>query len=99
MRTDTQNRREDPIGITGIARAMEEVRLPLTILSARAQLLHRRIQKGGIVDPHACLESLVSIQRAAQELEFMFMEVDQLLRTSSELARTQQDTLAVRQDS
>jgi predicted RNA-binding protein with EMAP domain len=99
MHPDTQNRRDDSIAMTGIARTMEEVRLPLTILSARAQLLHRRIQQGGIVDPRACLEGLVSIQRAAQELEFMFMEIDQLLRTSSELARTQQDTLAVRQDS
>jgi signal transduction histidine kinase len=62
-----------------ITRAICDVRAPLTAISARAQLLHRRIEHGWIDDPHICLGSLESIHRAAQELEARLHDLEQIV--------------------
>jgi signal transduction histidine kinase len=56
-----------------------DVRSPLTILSARAQLLARRIEHGRIDNPYSCLGSLESIRRAAQELEARLHDLEQIV--------------------
>jgi signal transduction histidine kinase len=62
-----------------ITRAIHDVRSPLTILSARAQLLARRIEHGRIDNPYSCLGSLESIRRAAEELEARLHDLEQIV--------------------
>ncbi len=49
--------------------ALDQLRSPLAVISGRAQLLQRRIQRGQILSPDDYLEALASIDRAARALE------------------------------
>ena len=60
--------------------ALDDLRIPLTVMLARSQLLRRRIRKGTVSSPQECVETLGQIEWAIHELEAKIRALQELRR-------------------
>lgn len=71
---EAANTETNPIGIPALdADAWHDMaahlRVPLTVVLARSQLLQRRIRHGQVWDAAACMETLATIDDAVRQME------------------------------
>lgn len=64
--------------VTSLQPALEDMTLPLTVVYAQTQLLHRRIESGRIQDVRDCLQALETIERNAGDLAERLKQAHQI---------------------
>jgi len=57
-------------------RFLDDLRGPLTVIQASAQLLQRRLLRGGGLEPDKLLARLASVERAARAIEARLRELE-----------------------